>query len=301
MTKITETELKNKVASLREKISEVWYNPATWGQAGGGNTAGGAATGNPNLAKQGKKAGATQQSAKPAPVAPAGAPKVAYDKGYPEATVKELQTKLNAAGEKLTVDGKMGPATRDAQARHPEITTQPAAAQAVAADINSANQAAPAAPAMTAADQEDADMGAAMTANAAVAPTAAPTASAGTPPPPAAAPTAAPAAAPTAAPAPAGMQAQGDDEGNTTITRPDGSTMVVGADGKQIMPGSNPNLPQNKGVLNTVKNAVKGTGDFQKPTGFIPPAPAAAPAPTQESVGFRNDELSRIVSLVHHR
>jgi hypothetical protein len=109
--------------------------------------------------------------------------------------------------------------------------------------------------------------------------------------------------APAPAPAPVGITAVGDDEGNTTTTRPDGSTMVTGPDGKQIMPGSNPNLPQNKGVLNTVKNAVKGTGDFQKPTGFIPPAPApaAAPAPTQESVGFRNDELSRIVSLVHHR
>jgi peptidoglycan hydrolase-like protein with peptidoglycan-binding domain len=82
--------------------------------------------------------------------------------------------------------------------------------------------------------------------------------------------------------APAGMQAVGDDEGNTTITRPDGSTMVVGADGKQIMPGSNPNLPQNKGIVNTIKNAVTGQGDFQKPTGFIPgqaPAPAVAPAP----------------------
>jgi hypothetical protein len=105
--------------------------------------------------------------------------------------------------------------------------------------------------------------------------------------------TPAPAPAP-AAPAP-GMQAVGDDDGNTTITRPDGSTMVVGPDGKQIMPGSNPNLPQNKGVFNTVKNAVTGKGDFQKPTGFIPPAP------TQESVSFQNDELNRIVSLVRHR
>ena len=76
---------------------------------------------------------------------------------------------------------------------------------------------------------------------------------------------------------PAGMQATGDDEGNTTITRPDGSTMVVGPDGKQIMPGSNPNLPGNKGVLNTVKNAAMGTGDFQKATGFQPAPGAAAP------------------------
>ena len=136
-------------------------------------------------------------------------------------------------------------------------------------------------------------------------------------------------AAPAAAPAP-GMQAVGDDDGNTTITRPDGSTMVVGADGKQIMPGSNPNLPQNKGIINTIKNAATGQGDFQKPTGFIPPtaaapaapaAPAAAPAsnlttsdgkpvtdgsgkpvqagtPTAESVTFGQDPaLARIVQL----
>lgn len=62
-------------------------------------------------------------------------------KAQPEAWVKELQTKLNAAGEKLTVDGIMGPATRAAQSRHPEITTQPEAAQAVAADYRSANDA----------------------------------------------------------------------------------------------------------------------------------------------------------------
>lgn len=70
------------------------------------------------------------------------------------------------------------------------------------------------------------------------------------------------------------MQAQGDDSGNTTFTRPDGSTMVVGPDGKQIMPGSNPNLPQNKGFFNTIGNYLQNKGDFQKPGGFQP-APAA--------------------------
>ena len=46
--------------------------------------------------------------------------------------------------------------------------------------------------------------------------------------------------------APTGVQAQGDDDGNTTITRPDGTTMVVGPDGNAIKPGSNPNLAANK-------------------------------------------------------
>lgn len=104
-----------------------------------------------------------------------------------------------------------------------------------------------------------------------------------------AAPAAAPAAAAPAAPAP-GMQAVGDDEGNTTITRPDGSTMVVGPNGQQIMPGSNPNLPQNQGMLNTMSNKLQGKGEFQKPTGFIP---------ANESVGY--DEVQRLVSLVQYK
>ena len=99
-----------------------------------------------------------------------------------------------------------------------------------------------------------------------------------------------PAPAPAAPAAPAGMQAVADDDGNTTITRPDGSTMVVGPDGKQIMPGSNPNLPQNKGFLNTLSNKVQGKGEFQQPTGFIPAVKESA-----------YDELQRIVSLIHHR
>ena len=240
---------------------------------------------------------ATKPPAKPA--APAGAPKVAYDKTMPAATVQELQTKLNAKDPtlKLTVDGKLGPATKAAMAKYPDVTTDPNAPQ------NQAPAAVDTAPVPASANASSSYTGAP------AAPAAAPEAPAAAPAP----------EAPAAAPAP-GMTAQGDDEGNTTITRPDGSTMVVGADGKQIMPGSNPNLPQNKGVVNTVKNAVAGTGDFQKPTGFIPPAaaPAAAPAPAAqspyaltaktgapglkaESIGFQNDELSRIVSLVHHR
>jgi hypothetical protein len=81
--------------------------------------------------------------------------------------------------------------------------------------------------------------------------------------------------------APDGMQAVGDDEGNTTITRPDGSTMVVGPDGKQIMPGSNPNLPQNKGAGNKISNWLQDKGQYQKPGGFQPAAAGgqAAPAP----------------------
>ena len=66
--------------------------------------------------------------AAPQAATPTAAPKVNYEKDFPAATAKELQTKLNAVGEKLTVDGMMGPATRAAMARHPEITTNPNAA-----------------------------------------------------------------------------------------------------------------------------------------------------------------------------
>jgi hypothetical protein len=142
------------------------------------------------------------------------------------------------------------------------------------------------------------------------------------------------AAAPAAAP---GMAAVGDDEGNTTITRPDGSTMVVGPDGKPYIPGSNPNLPQNQDKRSAwekfapnflggkdapkVPNA-QTTSPWQTASGKSQPAPAApaptpgtvtsgtgipvtsgsgAPVTTKESVGFRNDELTRIINLVHHR
>ena len=60
--------------------------------------------------------------------------------------------------------------------------------------------------------------------------------------------------------------------------------MVVGPDGKQIMPGSNPNLPQNKGIGNTISNWWNNKGEFQKPGGFQGgPATAPAPAPAQQA------------------
>ena len=63
--------------------------------------------------------------------------------------------------------------------------------------------------------------------------------------------------------APAGVQAQGDDEGNTTITRPDGTTMVVGPDGNAIKPGSNPNLPQNKQAAKEKEYAANADAEDQ--------------------------------------
>jgi hypothetical protein len=285
---INEQQLRDLTARLNEKTSQV--DEGVWDDMKAGYKKYAPAFLGGTPAAPAKPTG-TQATKPAAPVA-----------AKPDPNVKALQDKLIAAGAKIKADGIMGPATRAAQAQFPNVTTQTDAEKAAA----SGQDAVPAVPA-----QSPEQLAAAQTANGVDPATGqnvsiknpdgsttnpetgevTPAANAATPPPPAPAP--APAAA--AAPAP-GMTAQGDDEGNTTITRPDGSTMVVGADGKQIMPGSNPNLPQNKGVVNTVKNAVKGTGDFQKPTGFQP-----APAPVAESVGFQNDELSRIVSLVHHR
>jgi len=127
---ITESELASKVSSLKEKLAnEAWYNPATWG---GGNTGGGAATGNPKIAAQGKKAGAT-------PAQGASTTPVAAPAGQPDPNVKALQDKLIAAGAKIKADGIMGPATRAAQQQFPNVTTQSPEEQAVAKDLLSAN------------------------------------------------------------------------------------------------------------------------------------------------------------------
>jgi hypothetical protein len=69
--------------------------------------------------------------------------------------------------------------------------------------------------------------------------------------------------------------------------------MVVGADGKQIMPGSNPNLPQNQGILNKASNWLQNKGQYQKPGGFqgapaAAPAPAATPAPAPAATPVTN-------------
>ena len=153
MTKrmITESELASKVSSLKEKLAnEAWYNPATWG---GSNTGGGAATGNPKIAAQGKKAGAT-------PAQGASTTPVAAPAGQPDPNVKALQDKLIAAGAKIKADGIMGPATRAAQQQFPNVTTQTDAEKAaaggegggmVATPADAAAAATPAAPAPAAA------------------------------------------------------------------------------------------------------------------------------------------------------
>jgi hypothetical protein len=253
---------------------------------------------------------ATKPPAKPA--APAGAPKVAYDKTMPAATVQELQTKLNAKDPtlKLTVDGKLGPATKAAMAKYPDVTTDPNAPQNQAA--------APAAPAAAPAPSPE-QLAAAQTANGVdpatgqnvsitnpdgsttnpetgvVTPAAAPAA------PPAADPTqpanpmagaqaTKPAPAPAAAPQTsmstddeAGAQAFDPTWGGTKAA-PDTRTTA-----QKILPnflgGQSAPVAANK---NATWNNAQQAAVSNKPA-------------TAESVGFQNDELNRIISLVHHR
>ena len=130
MKRITESELLARVQRL-ENILALHEGPADAGKPGYDEA------GTPIA--PGGMPGAPVKTAAAAP-AQGGRPKVNYEKDFPAATAMELQKKLNAAGEKLAVDGKMGPATRQAMARHPEITSdpnaqqnQPAAAPATAA------------------------------------------------------------------------------------------------------------------------------------------------------------------------
>ena len=95
--------------------------------------------------------------------------------------------------------------------------------------------------------------------------------------------------------APAGVQAQGDDEGNTMITRPDGTTMVVGPDGNAIKPGSNPNLPTNKAqaaaVASGAQDDVTGVDKAVAANAAAPAAPtqAASPAAAKPKVMAKSD------------
>jgi hypothetical protein len=141
MKKINESDLLNRVARLREKVvAEMGGGGAAQAQqnaaqspslmdrfrtsigipAGGTSPAGAAAPAKPGGAAA--PAGATAPAAKPV--------------AKPDPTTMELQKKLIAAGAKIKADGIMGPATRAAQQQFPNVTTQPAAAQAVAADLN---------------------------------------------------------------------------------------------------------------------------------------------------------------------
>jgi chemotaxis protein histidine kinase CheA len=316
MKKITENELLNKVSRLKEYIAVVeseQVNEVNWGALGTGamNAVRGAGSAIANGAQKffgstaGKLAtgaavgagGLAAGQALTAPgqaAAPAGTTKVP---GKSDPAVKALQDKLIAAGAKIKADGIMGPATAAAQKQFP---------QAAAGTTPPAPPAAPAAgqpPAMTAADQEDADMGAAMQANAAAAANQAghnaavasgqPDDSAGLDK--AMAAQQAP-AAPAPAPAPAAPAPMKGGYGSGTQMAQLSQMAQQGLQTGQ--PASTDALTKQAQTALAAKTAAPAaTG---KP-GEAAPAQAAAAAPVKESVNFRSDELSRIVSLVQYR
>lgn len=346
MKRITENELKARVNKLREymAITEAEQSPVATG-----NTPPPPTVGNPknptlpasvpgsinNIAQGVTTPNAPMQGLKipsAAPAAPA-APKPPAASSLPK-SVTDLAAANGIKNPNMIQPGQ--------QIKLPNGSTYTVAPGDNLSNISAGKfkgtpPAAPAAPTMTAADQEDADMGAAMKANAQAAKEkeiganqdaedqamgAAMTANA------------AAAQQPPAAPQ-AGVQSMPD--GSNLITDKDGRTMATNDDGTVYIPGSNPNLPQNKGFWNTAKNMINRTGDYQDPSKASPwvggPTPASAPAPAQqapqpvkdgsgnntnlttnpnqpggrqgyagESTTFRNEEsLARIIELARGR
>ena len=306
MKKITENELKNKVSRLREYLAVIEAATPGMGQKGPTVAAAqGADPSNPlnqapyNAAKDSQAANvpAAAPSAAPA-AAPAtqstkpAAPARPTAKSDPN--VKALQDKLIAAGAKIKADGIMGPATRAAQQQFPNVTTQTDAEKAVSADLLSAN------------DGTGQNGGAAQVRN------------------------------PNAGLAPTTSMDDSDDAYATAFVPPTASAAApaTAQSTKPAAPANpyadNPAQAAIYAAMNPADQqwATKGGGKpdltdpyiaARSPNKFKPaaaPAPAPVPAAqspyaltaksgapglTAESVSFRNDELSRIVSLVRHR
>jgi len=316
---INEQQLRALTARLNERTSNVdegiWDDMKAGYQKYAPTWAGGTPA---------KPAGAQATKPPAKPAAPAAAPKVAYDKTMPAATVQELQTKLNAKDPtlKLTVDGKLGPATKAAMAKYPDVTTDPNAPQ---------NQpAAPAAPA-----QSPEQLAAAQTANGVDPATGqnvsitnpdgsttnpetgvvTPAATAAADPTQPANPMAgAQATKPAPAPAPETSMSTDDEAGAQAFDPTWGGTKAAPdtrTTAQKILPnflgGQSAPVAANQ---NATWNNAQQAAVSNKPAAAAAPAPATA-APqkkfggygqaTAESVGFQNDELNRIISLVHHR
>ena len=334
MTKITETELKNKVNRLREYLTvlEAGYvapgTPPGTGQKGPTVAAAqGQDPSNPlnqvkpqdSLSPGEQIVPPATQSAKPAPAAPAGA--------WP-ADANAIQAFQKANG--LTADGLIGRKTYTAltqQGLKPPVgfgiatdkppapptvqNTKPAPAKP---ELRTPAEIAASADLLTANDGSGQNGGAekARNPNAGLTPDdprwqgPKPT-----------------------APAPA-ASTQTDDDGNTLVTTASGATSVLGPDGKPLPnggrvtpaatqstkppaptaadggPAPTPEQlkwlggadPTDKYILARMRKAVPNAPAAAAPA---PTATAGTPPPVTESVGFQNDELSRIVSLVHHR
>jgi hypothetical protein len=325
MKKITENELLQKVSKLKEYIAVVeseQVNEIGLGAVGTalkgagsaiangaqkffGSTAGKVATG---AAAGAGALAAGQALTKPGQAAaPAGTTKPAAVAAKPDPNVKALQDKLIAAGAKIKADGIMGPATRAAQAQFPNVTTQTDAEKAVAADMLSAN------------DGTGQNGGAeqARNPNAGLTPddprwqgpkpTAAAPAAPAAPEAPAAPAQAAAPAAPTAPAAPA-APAAAPSKAQQLVTQAGlpqpGASPEDMLKNMKALPGMDPAkmMADQKARM----AAAKAAQPAQSPQGTwtqqgVPAGTPPPPAVKAESVNFRNDELSRIVSLVQYR
>jgi len=330
MKKITENDLLQKVSKLKEYIAVVeseQVNEIGLGAVGTalrgagsaiangaqrffGSTAGKVATGAAAAATGAGALAAGQALTKPGQAAaPAGTTKPAAVAAKPDPNVKALQDKLIAAGAKIKADGIMGPATRAAQAQFPNVTTQTDAEKAAAggegggmvapvdsapvpasANASSSYTGAPAAPATapvaTGATMDDSD-------DVYAKPFVPPAAQAAAP------------AAPApmaggygsgATPAPAAPNKAQQLVAQAGLPQPGASAEDM-LKNTQALPGMDPQkmMADQKARLANLK----AKQPAQSPQGTF--TQQGVPATTQESVNFRNDELSRIVSLVQYR
>jgi hypothetical protein len=98
-----------------------------------------------------------------------------------------------------------------------------------------------------------------------------------------------PAAAPAAAPT--GIQAQGDDEGNTMITRPDGTTMVVGPNGNAIPPGGGKQQPAAGAATKPATIDPAKLKRFQELLAKV----QGGATPAKESVTYEDDKVLALI------
>jgi hypothetical protein len=300
MKKITESELISRANRLREKVIESeQVNEVDWGgmasNAWKGIKGAGTAIGNALSTTGGKVAGgaalgagalAAGQAAMKPGQAPAPAGTTARVPGKSDPAVLKQQQDLIAKGAKIKADGIMGPATQAAIAQFGGgAPTAPAAPEA------------PAAPAAPEAPGAGAELSAAAGGDAAKNPTATnaataipsgPATAAGAPAPAAAAPAT---AAPATAAAPTKAQQLVAQAG---LPQPGASAEDM-LKNMQALPGMDP--AKMMADQQARMAAMKAKQPAQSPQGYF----TQQGVPANESIGFQNEELNRIVSLVHYR
>jgi peptidoglycan hydrolase-like protein with peptidoglycan-binding domain len=280
MKRIDENQLAARVASLKEKIAEIenaqfdeGIGSAIWnGVKGAGTAIGNALSTTGGKVAAGAALGAGALAAGQALTKPgqAAAPTGTTTKvpGKSDPAILKQQQDLIAKGAKIKADGIMGPATT---AAIKQFGGAPAAGTTPPAPAAGTTPPAPAA-------------GTTPPAPAAGTTPPAPAPAAGTTPP-----------APAPAPAPAPQTSMNtDDEAGAHAFDPTWGGTKAAADTRTGLQKVLPNFMGGKSAPVAANQNATWDNTQQR-------AVSNQPAPTAESVGFQNDELSRIISLVHHR